>query len=357
MSFRVLPNGRKIELVSEEQGPEALPARITNMVVVEETAAAVQGSSAVRQPGEIEFEGTSVAVRCALEYLDAGWSPIPLYPREKRPVGSNWQKTGIDRARIAEIFHDGCNVGVLLGEVSNGLVDVDLDSAEALKLADAFLPRTDATFGRSSRARSHRLYRCSILPRTERFKDRDSVLLELRSTGSQTMMPPSVHPSGEGVRWDVKGKPTSLEMEDLALAVKKLAAASLLARHYPAEGARHEFTLAIAGVLIRAGWKQGEAEHFIREIARAVHDEEANARADAVRTTIRRVQEGQPATGLPRLGELLDPQISAKVAQWLGLGAENSGQNSATLGDEELNYEETPKRAGLAQQRIRSIQG
>lgn len=50
------------------------------------------------------------------------------------------------------------NGGILTGLASGGLVDVDLDCAEALALADGYLPWTKAVFSRPSKQRSHRLY-------------------------------------------------------------------------------------------------------------------------------------------------------------------------------------------------------
>lgn len=46
----------------------------------------------------------------------------------------------------------------MLGTPSGGLVDVDLDSPEAVCLAPHVLPETGATFGRASKPRSHFLY-------------------------------------------------------------------------------------------------------------------------------------------------------------------------------------------------------
>ena len=53
-----------------------------------------------------------------------------------------------------------CNIGVVLGDPSDGIVDVDIDRVEALPLADFFLPQTEMVFGRKSKPRSHRIYKC-----------------------------------------------------------------------------------------------------------------------------------------------------------------------------------------------------
>ncbi len=48
--------------------------------------------------------------------------------------------------------------GVLLGEPSLRLIDVDLDHPLTLELAASYLPPTNSIFGRTSKPRSHWLY-------------------------------------------------------------------------------------------------------------------------------------------------------------------------------------------------------
>ena len=62
------------------------------------------------------------------------------------------------------------NIGLLLGEPSGGLIDVDLDSTEALALAPILLPDTDCIFGRQSKQGSHRLDIASPLVNTVKFQ-------------------------------------------------------------------------------------------------------------------------------------------------------------------------------------------
>ncbi len=77
---------------------------------------------------------------------------------------------------------------------------VDQDVSEVATLSGRFLPPT-LTSGRESRPHSHWWY-VSPEAETERFKDvNGTMLLELRSTGCQTIVAPSVHPSGERYVW------------------------------------------------------------------------------------------------------------------------------------------------------------
>jgi hypothetical protein len=64
-----------------------------------------------------------------------------------------------DVQALRNVFGDNQqNIGVKLGKFSRNLVDVDLDCEEAVVLADRFLPKTSAIFGRRGNPRSHRLY-------------------------------------------------------------------------------------------------------------------------------------------------------------------------------------------------------
>src|SRR5207247_7650208 len=116
-----------------------------------------------------------------------------------------------------------------------------------------------------TKRRTHRLYRIgsgSGIP-TLQFRDpsdpedKKNMLVELRSlkrdgtVGMQTLLPPSVHPSGERIQYDNRGKAATVDGEDLAHRVNQLAAAALFARHFPGAGARNECFLALSGALAR----------------------------------------------------------------------------------------------------------
>ena len=109
----------------------------------------------------------------ARSYLDRGWMPVPVPFRTKRPVLLEWQNfTVCDDDLPAHFSNQKLNVGVLLGTASNGLVDIDLDCAQAIHLADRFLPATEGVFGRKSKPRSHRLYVVTeSVGDVSRFKD------------------------------------------------------------------------------------------------------------------------------------------------------------------------------------------
>src|SRR5829696_7427049 len=129
----------------------------------------------------------------AKNYLDKNLADIPIPAGKKGPVLSDWQNLRIQPEEIPQYFNGRSqNIGLLLGEPSGGLVDVDLDVEEAVKIAGRFLPPT-LTSGRKSAPQSHWWYR-SPGAETEKWKDTEGkMLVELRSTGCQTVVEPSVH--------------------------------------------------------------------------------------------------------------------------------------------------------------------
>ena len=267
-------------------------------------------------------DGTS-AIDAAREYLGRRYAPIPVPYRKKRPVLEGWPDLRLTEDDLASYF-DGRrqNVGILTGEPSGGLGDVDLDTLQAVALAPRFLPATGGVFGRPGKPRSHWLYACDPLVPTEQLEDLDgTMLVELRLTNVQTVFPPSTHESGEAIRWEQDGTPLRIGGRVLLGDVRRLAAATLLARRWPAEGSRHRASLALIGGLLRAGWAEDDATDFVLAVAEVAGDEEATARVANVRTTATRLHASGKATGWPTLAALLADGDAAvtRVRDWLGV--------------------------------------
>jgi hypothetical protein len=263
-------------------------------------------------------QGTVIA---ALGYVEQGCAVVPVRPHSKRPRHKAWTALRISAADIPRYFHEGDNIGVLLGEASNGLVDVDLDCNEALKLADAFLPATSMVHGRRGKSASHRWYRASSpVGKTQKFCGPEgNTLVELRSTGGQTVVPPSIHESGESIVWESNGIPATVVFESLAQNVAKLAAGALLAQHWPAPGTRHDAALALAGLLLRSGWSATDATQFVEAVSRAAGDEEALQRARDVISTATVVAAGRKATAGKTLARIIGDNVVRKIRAWLSL--------------------------------------
>ena len=292
-------------------------------------------ASAIRQTLDRAAE-----LRCAIEqYTGRGWRVVILRPRDKRPLDEGWTSApptvDVLLARL-----DGCadyNLGLLLGALSGGLVDVDLDSPEARALAPNLLPPTQAVFGRTGAPGSHWLYQTTPVPESRTFRAPGGrVLLELRADRRLVMVPPSIHPSGESVRWESDGEPGRVTAEALLQACARLASAVLLVRHWPAPGSRQHAALALGGVLARIGWDAQEAADFTALVARAAGDEEADKRARAAADTVLTHRDGQPTTAFPTLAELVGQDVARLVMTWLApptrrIGRYEYGPHGTTL--------------------------
>ncbi len=172
----------------------------------------------------------------ARRLLARGITPIPVPHMQKGPRLPGWQRLRLSADELPRHFGNGpCNIGVLLGDPSGGLVDVDLDCDEAVELAERYLPPTGAVTGRPSRPGSHRWYVATGAV-TVQHKDpkTGAMIVELRSTGAQTVVGPSVHPEGE-VYDPLEGEPAVVSAAMLAASVKALADAVIERRHGRAE--------------------------------------------------------------------------------------------------------------------------
>lgn len=265
------------------------------------------------------------STRTAVEAFRRGYQPVPIRDGDKRPFGAAWtQMRWESEEQIAASFDRWAEtgaggVGLLLGEPSHGLVDIDLDHPLSLRLRDYFLPPTPMQTGRPGRPRSHRWYRVTDdVPSTRRYKMPDrSVSVELRASGAQTVIPPSVHPSGESYRWEGtawggKRGPAETSGRKLAVQVALLGLGAVLIENWPRQGSRHEAYLALAGGLLRFGtgvhpyWERN-LPVLIEALADATHDDDGPETrvSEVMGSTLATLREGGKATGFPRLAEFI----------------------------------------------------
>lgn len=199
----------------------------------------------------------------ARAYCRRGWVVLPLRRRDKMPTTPGWP--GL---RLAEHQLDGWgeqNVGVHLGP--SGLVDVDLDTDEAAAVAPYLLPDTPLRYGRASRPEGHWLYRVEGGVPYLKLQIGRETLCELRAgLGKQSMVPPSIHPSGEVIEWArgvcVADEAGVVDAAELRRAVERVAAAALLVRDgWPPMEAAH----AVLAPEAPEGWGDGGWRAKVRE--------------------------------------------------------------------------------------------
>ena len=275
---------------------------------------------------------TEVSRRGAVGLIRRGVAVIPVPAGEKNPGRTGWESMRISEDEVPRHWTNGQNVGVLCGEPSGGLVDVDLDSPEAVALAGRFLPPT-LTSGRERRPHSHWWYRCPGAGSRDWKAPDGSKLVELRSTGRQTLVAPSVHPSGERYVWHRESGLEAAEIEhgELKDALNLLATAALVARNLPpmrdetagVGGGRHHYCLALCGFLLRSGrLGQEQAEKVLKAAWDAKGWPGEGAKREAhraiennVRDTASRIEAGEPVVGGPTLEESA-PGVVKLLCKW-----------------------------------------
>jgi len=276
----------------------------------------------------------------ARKYIWHHWKVVPIRPKEKVPRRKDWQKQLIPESEIQDYFNDGDNIGILWGKPSHGLVDVDLDCNEAVALAPRFLPKTGRVYGRETRPTSHYLYQ-SKGTEPLKFNDpepsdpEDACLLEVRSTGQQSIVPPSIHPSGELIRWEKRREPTRVSPDDLRIAVGLLAAAALIAKRWK-KGYRNEIVLSLTGTLLRAGWKKEKIIKLVEVIAIAAGDKELEKRVAAVESTWNKYVNKKEVTGIPTLKKLIGEKTVSRIFEWAGIGKEKSISSAGQLEETDI---------------------
>ena len=282
----------------------------------------------------------------AKENYKRGWQSIPIKIKEKNPNRKGWQKFKTTEDELAIYFNGKPqNIGVLLGKPSKNLVDVDLDIIEARRVAPFFLPPT-LTFGRTGNPVSHYLYVCEIP--TKQFKDplkvssketaiRDeATLVEIRSTGLQTVFPGSIHPSGEPIEWTNSefGEPTKINAVDLGKAVAMVASAALMATYWR-DGIRNDLVLALSGGLIHHGFDEKAVLNFVEAVCVAANDEETNDRINSTRSTIEKFRAGGKITGFKTLIELTDKKVVDAIGKWLEIETKQTKTDNKTKTNEQ----------------------
>jgi bifunctional DNA primase/polymerase-like protein/primase-like protein len=157
-------------------------------------------------PRQNESEVSAIA-RAALDYRAAGWSVVPLRPRDKRPLigWERFQQELASSATVTEWYRrwPDANVGVVTGEISN-LVVLDIDSNHGgdasigrLERQLAPLPVTvQATTGGGGRHLYFAHPGGLVRNRTGLAQG-----IDLRGDGGYIVAPPSVHPSGRRYAW------------------------------------------------------------------------------------------------------------------------------------------------------------
>ena len=246
-------------------------------------------------------------------YIAYGWKPIRIWSGRKRPIERAW----IEKNKPEKDEFGGYdNIGIVLGEKSSGLGDVDIDHPDLVEAAPHFLPETGAKFGRyygsEKQSLAHWLYRSTGDKTYAIKKPGEGVVIEIRSTGGQTVFPPSyVHDATIGmdlVCWQGGAKAPLPKLESipeisydaLRMSVNLLAATVFSAKYFNA-GSFHDDMLAWCGVLAKSGYELSEAKKSVTWLVEKTNQTGLDDRLAALEDTYSKYTNDEVVTGISSL--------------------------------------------------------
>ncbi len=145
----------------------------------------------------------------ALEYVNLGWSILPVRPDDKRPYMTNWlqyQKIRADRNLVTSWFSSLSNagVGLVTGRIS-GVVVLDVEHDCPIPIEDILRKYPTGMISKSGGGGRHLFYN---YPRgVGRISNRVRIFdgADLRADGGFIVLPPTRHPNGRQYEWVKKG--------------------------------------------------------------------------------------------------------------------------------------------------------
>jgi hypothetical protein len=197
-------------------------------------------------------------------------------------------------------------------------------------------------WGRGERKKTHRLYELSGLPEKDFdpthfpflsvIQKHEALKLEVRGgqmkSGRYTLLPGSLHPSGDVYQWhDVsaaKSTPISADVYKVLDSVRFALVTSLIAPYWT-EGIRNDLCMALSGFMYRAAmhvedmgaqssmyFTKNEAKHLLEGIMHVAEDDESDyqMRMRTFEQTWEKSINGEPTTGGGKIAEILqDPDV------------------------------------------------
>ena len=291
---------------------------------------------------------TNAVYDAAERYVRLGISVIPIQPGTKEPpVGFRWGEYATRIADASERYEwfvvQGYQIAVVSGPVSGWLVPLDFDGPGGYTaLAERFprvcaLPRL-----RTGSGKTHVWLRVPKPTKKYVAHAPDGSNLEVRAGTHYTLVPPSIHPSGEPYVWERMpddGIPV-LALESIGLHTfeprerepgepvdegdslserDRQHILELVTPHY-VPYARHELCLALSGWLASNGVPESDARWIVDELAATAGDAtRVREYRRGVRDTYAKTRQGISVAGWARLTSSDDPLVSPSTAKQLDL--------------------------------------
>lgn len=209
----------------------------------------------------------------ALEYVDLGWSILPVRPDDKRPYMTNWlqyQKTRADRNLVTSWFSSLSNagVGLVTGRIS-GVVVLDVEHDCPIPIEDILRKYPTGMISKSGGGGRHLFYNYPqgvgrISNRVRIFEGAD-----LRADGGFIVLPPTLHPSGGRYEWLRRGPMGAFPRELLDMQSRPKAQEGdgwiTEALRGVSEGGRNDTCARLAGYFFKKGVNSDIVEALLLE--------------------------------------------------------------------------------------------
>src|SRR5215212_9226558 len=261
----------------------------------------------------------------ARHYIEnEGFAVLPALPGEKEARVKGWPQLVIGPEAIDEYFPPGetRNVTRVNGTNSGGRGDIDLDHPAALRVANYLVPDSIRRFSREVVLGHIEIRFLDHCPRTIKYElpgaGEDRMVVELRSDGSQTLLPPSTYPNGDRCVWRA-GEVYEAHTVSIRALASDIAIASVLYMYYPGEGRRHSFWLGAVGMLVRSKYPAERIRRIIGAVCRAANDPEIEDRTKVLDTTITKFMVGEKIGGKRQIK--VAPEVPEVLKDWLGKDA------------------------------------
>ena len=193
-------------------------------------------------------------------YVDSGWSILPVKPEEKRPFMTNWLQYTKTRAPLSMVENwfrtlSGAGVGAVTGKISN-IVVLDVENWCKTPIEELLKKYPTQLVAKSGSGGWHLYYQyptnvTKVSNRVGIFEGAD-----LRADGGFIVLPPTKHPNGNKYEWVQRGIPGAFPLAFLELESKPAVQNEgwiVEALRGVSEGGRNDTCARLAGYFFKKG--------------------------------------------------------------------------------------------------------
>ena len=209
----------------------------------------------------------------ALEYVDWGWSVLPVKPKEKRPYMTNWltyqhQKANKEMVQNWFTSLSGAGIGIVTGKIS-GIVVLDIESYCKIPIEDLLKKYPTQLVAKTGGGGYHLYF--SYPHSRNKISNRVGIFdgADIRADGGFIVAAPTIHQSGNKYEWINKG-PMGVfpeELLDLPSVSTEMVGDNWIteALRGVSEGGRNDTCARLAGYFFKKGLSYDIVESILLE--------------------------------------------------------------------------------------------